>query len=235
VKVILLQATPDPLKAVAKAARLCYSNLSITDLVNTDNAREDAELVARIVSLGHHSVLEHASFTFGIEGISRATSHQLVRHRIASYSQQSQRYVKQKGQFPYVIPSTIQDNPGLRIEYEKMMDTVQQLYDKCISQDIPAEDARYLLPNACETKIITTMNARQLRHFFRLRCCHRAQWEIREMAKQMLRVLIEEAPVLFQDTGPACLAGPCPEGSFTCGKTEEVHLEFRRLTDSIKQ
>ena len=230
-KVILLQATPDPLKAVAKAARLCYSSSNIMDLVNTDSAEEEAELVARIVSLGHHSVLEHASFTFGIEGISRVTSHQLVRHRIASYSQQSQRYVKQKGQFPYLIPPTIQNNPGLRIEYEKMMGTIQQLYDKCISQDIPAEDARYLLPNACETKVITTMNARELRHFFRLRCCRRAQWEIREMAKQMLRLVIEKAQALFQGAGPICLVGPCPEGSLGCGNPEEVRIEFRYLLD----
>jgi thymidylate synthase (FAD) len=233
-KVILIQATPNPLKAVARAARLCYSDLSIMDLVNTDNAQKEAELVGKIVSLGHHSVLEHASFTSGIEGISRATSHQLVRHRIASYSQQSQRYVKQKGQFPYVIPPSIQNNPGLSREYEKIMFTIQQLYDKCISQDIPAEDARYLLPNACETKIITTMNARELRHFFRLRCCRRAQWEIRELAKEMLRLLIEKAPALFQDAGPACLAGSCPEGSLSCGHTEEVRLEFRHLMDNAK-
>lgn len=234
-KVILLHGTPDPLKAVAKAARLCYSSLDILELVNTDNAQDEAGLVTRIVSSGHHSVLEHASFTFGIEGISRATSHQLVRHRIASYSQQSQRYVKQKGQFPYVIPPTVQNNSMLRPEYEKLMEAIQRLYDKCLSQGIPEEDARYLLPNACETKIITTMNARELRHFFRLRCCRRAQWEIREMAKQMLKLLIEKAPVLFQDAGPGCMVGPCPEGAFSCGKSEEVRLEFRHLLKSIMQ
>jgi len=230
-RVHLLQATPEPVKAVAKAARLCYSNKNIGDLIATDNMPGEIQLVKKIVSLGHHSVLEHASFTFGIEGISRATSHQLVRHRIASYSQQSQRYVIQKGQFPYITPPSIKDNPSLLADYEKTMQHIQQLYDRCLSAGIAPEDARYLLPNACETKIITTMNARELRHFFRLRCCFRAQWEIREVAKEMLKQVMQKAPALFQDAGPACLTGPCPEGTYSCGNTDRVREEYNYLKE----
>jgi len=225
-RVYLLQFTPNPIETVARAARLCYSNKDIEALLQTTDIHEDSELVSKIISLGHHSVLEHASFTFGIEGISRATSHQLVRHRIASYSQQSQRYVRQKGQFSYIVPPSIQRNAALAEEYAHMMQLMQQFYDRCLAAGIPAEDARYILPNACETKIITTMNARELRHFFRLRCCYRAQWEIREMANNMLRLVAERAPVLFRDAGPACLTGSCPEGPYSCGRQEIVREEY---------
>ena len=159
--------------------------------------------------MGHHSVIEHAVFTFSVEGVSRALTHQLVRHRVASYSQQSQRYVSMK-EPSYVTPHTVQDDPEALKVFE---DT-----GKLESMGIPAEDARYLLPNGCTTNITITMNARELLHFFSLRCCNRAQWEIREMADRMLELCREVSPVIFRDAGPPCVRGPCPEGKLSCGK-----------------
>ena len=176
---------------------------------------------------GHESVAEHASFTFFIEGVSRALSHQLVRHRIASYSQQSQRYVNMDG-FDYVIPESIKNHEKTWDEdgktdiekwYRNTMESLSDFYACLIEAGIPEEDARYILPNACTTNITVTMNARELRHFFRLRCCSRAQWEIRQLAYIMLNYCKEKAPVLFEDAGPSCAAtGRCPEGKKSCGE-----------------
>jgi thymidylate synthase (FAD) len=181
------------------------------------------------MSLGHQSVLEHASFTFGIEGISRVTSHQLVRHRVASFSQQSQRYVSHKERFAAVIPPTIEENPEAVSLFEAQLAAMHKAYAVMVEAGIPAEDARYILPNATETKIMVTMNARELLHFFHLRCCERAQWEIRAMAVEMLKLMKIAAPIIFRDAGPGCLAGPCPEGQFCCGKTSEVRDFFKTI------
>lgn len=213
-----MRHTPNPQEVVALAAKLCYSPAAVEDLERKVASGDIKEYLQKIVSLGHHSVLEHASFSFAIEGISRATSHQLVRHRLASYSQQSQRYVTHKGPFPYTIPPTITKVPRLKERFLAAMEAANELYHQLLAAKVPAEDARYVLPNATHTKIIVTMNARELRHFFNLRCCSRAQWEIRQMALLMLKAVQSIAPLLFADAGPGCLLGDCPEGEMTCGK-----------------
>jgi len=225
----LLSHTPDPETVIALAARLCYSPSSIGELQQRLEATDIESFLDKIMSLGHHSVLEHASFTFGIEGISRVTTHQLVRHRIASYSQQSQRYVSHKDEFTSIMPDTIAENPEARQIFAFMSETVHKAYAQLVEMGIPAEDARYILPNATETKIIMTMNARELLHFFALRCCQRAQWEIREMSVEMLRLVKKVAPAIFREAGPGCAGGPCPEGQFCCGQTVELRDYFKKL------
>ena len=228
-QVTLLQHTPDPELTVALAARLCYSPVGIAELRERLSSDDIGTFLDKIMSLGHQSVLEHVSFTFGIEGISRTTSHQLVRHRLASYSQQSQRYVSHTKRFAAVIPPTVAERPELRELFELQLGKLHEAYAAMVEAGIPAEDARYILPNATETKIMMTMNARELLHFFALRCCERAQWEIRAMAVEMLKLVKQIAPTIFRDAGPGCLAGPCPEGSMTCGRLVEVRERFKGL------
>ena len=225
----LLQHTHEPERAVALAARLCYSPSGLSELMERVEAGDIVTFINKIMTLGHHSVLEHASFTFGVEGISRVTSHQLVRHRVASYSQQSQRYVSHVERFDAVMPPSIAADEEARRIFDFTVGVVHQAYKQLSEMGVAAEDARYLLPNATETKIILTMNARELLHFFRLRCCERAQWEIRAMAVGMLRLARQVAPTIFRDAGPGCVAGPCPEGEFCCGRTSEVRKQFRSL------
>jgi thymidylate synthase (FAD) len=227
--VTLIEHTPNPERTVALAARLCYSPTSIDDLREKLAASDIESFLDKIMSLGHHSVLEHASFTFGIEGISRVTTHQMVRHRIASFSQQSQRYVSHREEFTSIMPDTIAENSEARQIFAFMSETVHKAYAQLIEMGIPAEDARYILPNATETKIIMTMNARELLHFFALRCCQRAQWEIREMSIEMLRILKTVAPIIFGQAGPGCVSGSCPEGKFCCGQTVEVREFYKNL------
>lgn len=216
-KINLLRHTEQPEKTCALAARLCYSHLGIDDLSDTITSEKIAQLLHDVIVSGHHSVLEHASFTFGIEGISRALLAQLTRHRLASFSVQSQRYVTFKDDLEYIIPETIANIP----EHEQLFNTtvkhLKEIYNYFIEAGIPAEDARYILPQASSTKIIMTMNARELRHFFSLRCCGRAQTEIRYMACQMLSILKVRFPLIFNDAGPACVSGKCTE-SHPCGK-----------------
>jgi len=231
--VLLLRHTPEPEEVVAMAAKLCYSPASVGDLRERIESKDQAAFVEKLASIGHLSPIEHVSFTFGIEGISRACSHQLVRHRLASYSQQSQRYVKEE-QFDYVIPPSIKQDPDACREFVAFMDDAQARYTAVLKRleaagitgEAGNQDARYLLPNAAETKIVVTMNARELLHFFRVRCCNRAQWEIRAMAEQMLALVRDVAPTIFGRSGPGCLYAPCPEGKMTCGKTEEVRKKF---------
>ena len=225
-QVKLLSHTPEPEKVVAAAARLCYSASSIATLMQQDEAAA-ARLIRKVLGLGHLSVLEHVTCSFGVEGISRACSHQLVRHRVASYSQQSQRYVSHAEPFVAVVPDTIRADAGLFSRYQELMAQIHATYAEFLSAGIPAEDARFVLPNAAATKIIISMNARELHHFFALRCCRRAQWEIRAMATQMLQQCRALSPVLFADAGPPCLVGQCPEGSMTCGAIKAVRREFR--------
>ena len=227
-RVQLLTHPPEPEKVVAAAARLCYSASSIENLLGREQS-EQATLLRKILDLGHLSVLEHAVFTFGVEGISRACSHQLVRHRLASFSQQSQRYVSHSERFEAVTPPSLADAPELASRFAVMLDEIHLLYRDMVDAGIPAEDARFLLPNAATTKIVMTMNARELRHFFLLRCCRRAQWEIQIMAKEILRQARSVAPLLFAKAGPGCVDGPCPEGRMTCGATIEVRQEFSKL------
>jgi len=220
------------------AAKLCYSPADIASLKKRIEEKDQKEFVRKLVQMGHMSPIEHASFTFAIEGISRACSHQLVRHRLASYSQQSQRYVSEEAGFDYVIPPVLREDRELRKVFEDFLEKAQEAYtlitqrlnEKGITGEAANQDARFVLPNAAETKIMVTMNARELIHFFRQRCCLRAQWEIRQMAVEMFKLVTKVAPLLFEKAGPACLYAPCPEGAYTCGKIKEVRKGFRSLT-----
>ena len=265
-KVKIIAHTPEPDKVVAQAGKLCYSAVGVDEITQKLTEEEIARYVNMLASIGHESPLEHVSFTFAIEGISRACTHQIVRHRIASYSQQSQRYVKLE-QFEYIIPPAIEKNPEAKRIFIETMERDQKAYDElvdllledilidkhaadygsCIKEvlkenpdvapdrskvlDLYAEkffedyrkaekqaieDARYVFPNACETKIVITMNARSLLHFFNVRCCNRAQWEIREMATEMLKECKKIAPALFKKAGPDCVYGKCGEGKMSC-------------------
>ncbi|GAB4490444.1 MAG: FAD-dependent thymidylate synthase [Thermodesulfovibrionales bacterium] len=233
-KVILLRHTPNPEETVAMAAKLCYSSADISGLRQKIEAKDQKAFVEKLMKIGHMSPVEHASFTFAVEGISRACSHQLVRHRLASYSQQSQRYVSEVSGFDYVIPPLIREDDELREYFVNFMKQAQAAYnhislklnEKGHAGETANQDARFVLPNAAETKIMITMNARELMHFFRQRCCMRAQWEIRDMAEQMFFLVRNVAPVIFGKSGPACLYAPCPEGEMTCGQIRKVRQRY---------
>ncbi|SDC21488.1 MULTISPECIES: FAD-dependent thymidylate synthase [unclassified Candidatus Frackibacter] len=227
----LINYTPNPERTVAAAARLCYSPVGANKLVEEMTDKEIEDLLAIILGNRHYSTLEHVSFTFAIEGISRVTSHQLVRHRLASYSQQSQRYVREKEQFDYIIPDKIKGDKELVEIFEENMWQQQQKYDELTKklmengyQEKEAiEAARYLLPNATETKIVVSMNARSLLHFFEVRCCERAQKEIRKMAREMLRQVKDIAPIIFNSAGPLCeTERRCKEGKMSCGRLNKI-------------
>ena len=256
-KVELLEHTPDPERLVATAAKLCYSDSDISSLREGLTDEKIRSFVDMLVSIGHESVMEHVSFTFGIEGISRACSHQLVRHRIASYSQKSQRYVSEKG-FEFITPPSVSAVPEAAEEYRKTIGAITESYEKVAdllteynaqqlmaegmdektalskARKLANEDARFLLPNACETKIVVTMNVRSLFNFFRHRCCSRAQWEIRAVADEMLRLCLEAAPNIFAHAGPSCVAeGKCPEGKMSCGEMKEVKERFAAMKAAL--
>lgn len=236
-KVKLIQYTPEPEKTIAAAAKLCYSSVGIDEIMDKLTEENTEKFLNMLMSYGHASPIEHVSFTFAVEGVSRSLTHQLVRHRLASYSQQSQRYVK-LDQFEYIVPPAIENDAVAKEMFIKAMEESQKAYDeiatrlkeKYISEGMKEkvaekkaiEDARYVFPNACETKIVFTMNARTLINFFHHRCCDRAQWEIRELAQEMVKQAREVAPILFKKAGPSCVAGPCPEGTMTCGKIKEM-------------
>lgn len=259
----LIEHTPSPEKIVAAAAKLCYSAVGVDEILENLDDEKTGKLLNMLMTYGHHSPIEHVSFTFAIEGISRSLTHQLVRHRVASYSQQSQRYVKLE-QFEYIIPPNIEKNEKAKNIFVESMNRVQIEYNQLVeilckdelenlvkehlsaknlispeeisekqyislkgkAEKKAIEDARYVFPNACETKMIVTMNARELIHFFNQRCCMRAQWEIRQMAKTMLMQARNVAPILFKYAGPSCVNGPCPEGSMSCGKTMDIRKEY---------
>jgi len=213
----LLYHTPEPERAVAAAARVCYAPVGAAELMErmTD---EDIRHVLRIVlTSGHLSTLEHAAYTFAIDGVSRAMTHQLVRHRLASYNQQSQRYVKFQHEPDFVTPDSVATCEEFAGRYDDFVRDAFALYREMLDAGIPAEDARFVLPNAASSRIVVTMNVRELLHFFTLRCCKRAQWEIREVALAMLALAEPTAPYIFMDAGAACRRESCPEGRMTCG------------------
>lgn len=253
-KVSLLAYTPNPEFVVAQAARLCYSASSIEEIGKNLTDDKVKSFIDMLSSLGHYSPFEHASFTFGIEGVSRSLLAQITRHRIASYSVQSQRYVN-LDDFSYITPPEILKSKAARDQFELAIQRAKDSYNKIVdilkmshkqalidegmgekqaehaAQKLANEDARFVLPNACETKMICTFNARSLQNFFKERCCNRAQWEIRALACEMLKLVLEVAPNLFKNSGPACLTGACPEGKMSCGKSLEVREKFRRLKE----
>ena len=248
-KVTLIAHTPDPERLVAASAKLCYSAADIGTVTDGLTDEKTASFVDMLSSIGHESPIEHAVFTFGIEGVSRSLLAQLTRHRIASYSVQSQRYVREKA-FEYVLPPEIESIPEAADEYRRAMAEDQVHYD-CLTallkekhlrqmlsdgmdekaaaraaEKKAIEDARFVLPNACATKIMMTMNARSLQNFFRHRCCRRAQWEIRELAEQMYALCMGVAPHLFKNAGPSCVHGACREGKMSCGHAAEVRAQY---------
>lgn len=214
----LMGHTPEPERTVAMAARLCYSAVGAEQLAEQMTDEQVGKLVDKIVEMGHLSTFEHVTFTFAVEGVSRVLTHQLVRHRIASYSQQSQRYVKEHD-FEYIVPPAVAVHPEAKTKFDGLMEEIRRVYDELTALGIHREDARYCLANATETKIVVSMNARSLLHFFELRCCTRAQWEIRQLAEAMLAEVRRVAPKLFRKAGPTCVTGAyCGEGDLSCGR-----------------
>lgn len=232
-KLELIAWTPHAEEICAAAARLCYQPGGIETLSQI-SPKKVQSLLSRIIASGHHSVLEHASFTFALEGVSRAFTHQLVRHRIASYSQQSQRHVKVE-EADFVIPPSIRSNPEFLEIFEKAFESSFEAYRKLMESGIPVEDARYVLPQASTSRLVFTMNARELWHFFELRCCEKAQWEIRAIAFLALKKVKEICPNLFRDAGPMCFHDSCKELDFPCWRPgsaffkEKKELFLKRL------
>lgn len=249
-KVTLLCHSPHPEKTVAAAAKLCYSAQGVDGLLDGLTPEKTDSFLNMLMQLGHESPIEHVTFTFAIEGVSRSFLAQITRHRLASYSVQSQRYVR-LSPFDYVTPPEVEADPKALEAYNQAMDAALKSYETIseilkekhtqaliaegVSEKTAAgraekmaiEDARFVLPNACETKMIVTMNARSLYNFFHLRCCNRAQWEIRAVADEMCRLVKEVAPTLFVNAGPPCVSGPCPEGKMTCGKAAQMRRKFK--------
>lgn len=229
-EVKLIAYTPKPDMVCAAAAFTSWKKKTTAELFEQLSEKEALDFLKMVMGFGHASVTEHACFTFSISGVSRALTHQLVRHRLASFTQQSQRYVKfTKEEIQYVTPHTIENDKEVKKLYDAHMVQVADIYDKLIKKGIPPEDARFVLPNAATTNIVVTMNARELLHFIRLRSCERTQWELREVSIKMLKLAKKVAPVLFSDGGPGCVIGPCPEGKMTCGKIVEVRERFKSL------
>lgn len=251
-KVRLISHTDNPEKLIAQAAKICYSPVGVDEIEKSLDESNVEKFIQMLMDIGHESPIEHVSFTFAVEGVSRTLTHQLVRHRMASYSQQSQRYVKLE-QFEYIIPPSIEKNEMAKKIFIKAMEEDQQHYGEIVdilykenlellishgvdeklakskAEKKSIEDARYIFPNACETKIVFTMNARSLFNFFKARCCNRAQWEIRGLAIEMYKLVKNVAPTLFKYAGPSCLNDKCPEGVMTCGKIQKVREKFKNL------
>ncbi|MGN0653595.1 MAG: FAD-dependent thymidylate synthase [Oscillospiraceae bacterium] len=251
-KVTLIAHTPEPEKTVAAAAKLCYSASGVEDLLDNLTPEKTTSFVEMLSDIGHESPIEHASFTFGIEGVSRSFLAQITRHRLASFSVQSQRYVKNKN-FTFITPPEIEKDEKAREIFLKSMDDAIKAYNdiadileskyyaeyisdglseksaKTKAEKKAIEDARFVLPNAAETKMVVTMNARSLHNFFRLRCCNRAQWEIKAVADEMLRLCCEVAPTLFKNAGPSCASGVCSEGKMSCKKANEMKEYYKEL------
>ena len=256
-KVQLIAHTPEPEKVVAAAAKLCYSNAQIDTLLDGLTPEKSRDFVEMLASLGHESPTEHATFTFAIEGVSRSLLAQITRHRMASFSVQSQRYVNLKNP-EFVIPHEVENDAAALEQFNESMAMAADNYhkvtevlkaahrEKYLAQGLDEkeanrkaekqaiEDARFILPNACTTKMIMTMNARSLNNFFRHRCCTRAQWEIRELADEMLKLVCEVAPSLFVRSGPPCVSGPCPEGKMSCGRVVEMREKYAQMKNTAK-
>jgi thymidylate synthase (FAD) len=231
-KVKLLRYTADAELLCGAAASTSTTSGTPSALFERLDAEEAKRLIKRVAGYGHGSVVEHASFTFSLEGVSRAMTHQLVRHRIASYTQQSQRYVTYDTLESYVTPPSVAENAEAKKLFDEALKEASEAYENLLKLKVPKEDARFVLPNAAKTNIMVTMNARELRHFFNVRCCTRAQWEMREVAVEMLRQAWKAAPALFGNCGPTCVElGFCPEGKMKPPQCniEEVKKRFRSL------
>nr|WP_297174094.1 FAD-dependent thymidylate synthase [uncultured Agathobaculum sp.] len=257
-KVKLLAHTPDPEKLVAAAAKNCYSSTDVDSVLEGLTEEKTTSFVNMLAEIGHESPVEHVSFTFAIEGVSRSLLAQLTRHRMASFSVQSQRYVREKG-FEYIVPPAIDKIPAAREQFIRAMEEDQRIYEaltealmegyvkELLAQGVPEkkarsqaekhaiEDARYVLPNACTTRVVMSANVRSLRNFFRLRCCERAQWEIRALAEEMYKLVYAVAPTLFSHSGPACVDGACSEGKMCCGRAAAVRAHYMELRKAVRE
>ncbi len=214
----LLFHTSDPERAIAVAARVCYAPVGAAELMEEMSDEAVRRVLRTIMNSGHFSTLEHAAYTFAIDGVSRALTHQLVRHRLASYNQQSQRYVSYETEPQFVVPPRVAEDADASAAYDEATASAFAAYRSLLDAGVAPEDARYLLPNAMESKIVVTMNVRELLHFLELRCCKRAQWEIRDLALRMLELAEPTAPYIFMDAGASCRRGPCREGKMSCGE-----------------
>lgn len=231
----LIDHTEFPVSTIAKASRLCYSAAHVDELSERLGPGGEEKQLARLMEMGHLSPIEHAAFTFAVEGVSRALLAQITRHRIASFSVQSQRYVKADS-LNYILPPSIAAlGETAAAEFDAQMKTIESWYQGWIDKGVAKEDARFVLPNAAETRMILTMNARELMHFFHLRCCSRAQWEIRALAWAMLGLARRAAPALFENAGPSCLSGACPEGKMTCGKAADVRAKSKAFSELLSK
>lgn len=254
-KVRLLAHTPDPERLIAAAAKNCYSAADIDTVMDGLTDEKTASFLHMLTEIGHESPIEHVSFGFAIEGVSRSLLAQITRHRMASFSVQSQRYVRENG-FEYVVPPEIARIPAAKARFIQAMEEDQRTYEvltalllddhlktllahgvpekkaRSQAEKMAIEDARYILPNACTTRIVMTANARSLQNFFHLRCCNRAQWEIRALAEEMYQLVYAVAPTLFARCGPACVDGDCSEGKMTCGKAAAVRAHYHALRDT---
>jgi len=231
-KVKLLRNTADAELLCGAAALTSTKSGSPSEVFEKMDSESAKRIIRRVTGYGHVSVIEHASFSFSVEGVSRAMTHQLVRHRIASYTQQSQRYVTYDTLEKYVTPPSIADKVEAKKIFDETLERISETYNKLLKMGVPKEDARFILPNASKTNIIVTMNARELRHFFNLRCCVRAQWEIRQVAIEMLKQVKKVAPALFENAGPSCVElGYCPEGKMKPPECsiQEIKKRFRSL------
>ena len=225
-KIKLLRFTTDAERLCGTAASTSIKSGSPSDIFEKIDAETAKQKIRRVTAYGHGSVIEHASFTFSIEGVSRAMTHQLVRHRIASYTQQSQRYVEYNTLESYVTPPSIEKDKKVKTNYEQTLTKISETYQNLLKMGIPKEDARFILPNAAKTNIIVTMNARELRHFFNLRCCQRAQWEIKQTATEMLKLAKKATPALFENAGPSCVeVGYCFEGKMKPSECNVSHIK----------
>lgn len=238
--VTLIRHTLSPEELVSLGAKLCYSKATISDLEERISSQDQTAFIDKLMNMGHESIFEHASFTFGIEGVSRVLLAQLTRHRLASFSVQSQRYVSYEKGFGYILPPQIEALGDEAVQkYEYQMNQIEEWYRDWQQQlgkgEHSNEDARFVLPNACETRILLTMNIRELWHFFSLRMCNRAQWEIKELATRMHRLCFETAPALFTEAGPACLRGKCPEGEKSCGQMNQKRADRESMIRSLKK
>lgn len=254
-KVTLIQHTPEPEKIIAASAKLCYSDSGCENIMDGLDHEKTSRFVKMLTDMGHESPVEHVSFTFAIEGVSRSLLAQITRHRHASFSVQSQRYVK-KNDFVYITPPAISDDDSINSIYTETIENSFKNYNviaemlekkyyneyinymnekaaKSKAEKKAIEDARFVLPNACETKMVVTMNVRSLYHFFKLRCCNRAQWEIRALAEEMFKICYKIAPILFASAGPSCCGGNCSEGKMSCGQMNDVRKHFSDLKESI--
>ena len=231
-KVNLLRFTADAELLCGAAALTTIKSGTPSEIFEKMDVDMAKRKIKQVTEYGHGSVIEHASFTFSIEGVSRAMTHQLVRHRIASYTQQSQRYVTYDTLENYVTPPSIEKGKEAKKAFDEALAKISETYQNLLNMKIPKEDARFILPNAAKTNIIVTMNARELRHFFNLRCCARAQWEMRAVSTEMLKQAKKAAPALFENSGPSCVElGYCIEGKMKPSECniEEIRKRFKKL------